>query len=315
MIRYDGALGLYVLILKRESFYIVRKNKENDSNANSLTNGQTCDSSVPQCESRKTWGDDRSIYRPFKSRNDWQETMCELGGMVNGVSHTMDTNQKGVICAKKTQDINKEMQSMPETLQEEKVWESFRRFYEIQKKEILFDSMFCSEQNEGFSYTVEYWKTLSEEKKEVLRELFIYRKFMSASQGWQSLQQSSFKLDDALQFLSHKIASFTGRHFTREREKGMRLLQEIISSTWIVSHAFSTIKEKWASLSEEEKDWAVMGCLYGMWWAEPPDVERANIGLPYQVDRLKALGNAVVPQQVRQAWEILTGLTYIKDKL
>ena len=37
---------------------------------------------------------------------------------------------------------------------------------------------------------------------------------------------------------------------------------------------------------------------YGKWWAVEPDVGRVAHGLPARVDRLRALGNAVVPQVV-----------------
>jgi DNA (cytosine-5)-methyltransferase 1 len=36
----------------------------------------------------------------------------------------------------------------------------------------------------------------------------------------------------------------------------------------------------------------------GDWWAAEPDVGRVAHGIPFRVDRLKCLGNAVVPQQV-----------------
>lgn len=36
------------------------------------------------------------------------------------------------------------------------------------------------------------------------------------------------------------------------------------------------------------------------WWAVEPDVCRISYGVPHRVDRLKALGNAVVPQNVME---------------
>jgi len=42
------------------------------------------------------------------------------------------------------------------------------------------------------------------------------------------------------------------------------------------------------------------------WWASEPGLARLVYGVPCRVDRLKALGNAVVPAQARKAWEILT---------
>ncbi len=41
--------------------------------------------------------------------------------------------------------------------------------------------------------------------------------------------------------------------------------------------------------------WPESGC--GRWWAAEPDVGRVANGVPNRVDRLKCLGNAVVPQQ------------------
>lgn len=44
------------------------------------------------------------------------------------------------------------------------------------------------------------------------------------------------------------------------------------------------------------------------WWDVEPDVDRMVNGLPFRVDRIKGLGNAVVPLQAREAFERLCGL-------
>lgn len=44
------------------------------------------------------------------------------------------------------------------------------------------------------------------------------------------------------------------------------------------------------------------------WWAVEPNVGRVAHGVPFRVDRLRALGNAVVPAQAREAFERLMGL-------
>lgn len=44
------------------------------------------------------------------------------------------------------------------------------------------------------------------------------------------------------------------------------------------------------------------------WWDVEPNVGRVANGIPKRVDRLRALGNAVVPQQAREAFELLMGL-------
>jgi DNA (cytosine-5)-methyltransferase 1 len=41
------------------------------------------------------------------------------------------------------------------------------------------------------------------------------------------------------------------------------------------------------------------------WWAAEPRMDRVVYGLPFRVDRIRALGNAQVPAVVRLAWEIL----------
>ena len=44
------------------------------------------------------------------------------------------------------------------------------------------------------------------------------------------------------------------------------------------------------------------------WWETEPDILRVVNGIPRQNDRIKALGNSVVPQCVREAFKILSGL-------
>lgn len=44
------------------------------------------------------------------------------------------------------------------------------------------------------------------------------------------------------------------------------------------------------------------------WWSTEPDVGRVAYGIPNRVDKLKCLGNAVVPEQAKEAFKRLMGL-------
>lgn len=48
--------------------------------------------------------------------------------------------------------------------------------------------------------------------------------------------------------------------------------------------------------STERREQALAGLTLGSWWAVEPDIRRVADGIPRRVDRLRGLGNAVVPQ-------------------
>lgn len=63
---------------------------------------------------------------------------------------------------------------------------------------------------------------------------------------------------------------------------------------------------------EERKSWKAgeLSTAFGEgWWSVEPNVGRVVDGLPARVDRIKGLGNAVVPSQAREAFKRLIGLT------
>jgi DNA (cytosine-5)-methyltransferase 1 len=66
--------------------------------------------------------------------------------------------------------------------------------------------------------------------------------------------------------------------------------------------------------STEEPEWAYdqLTRRYRIWETEP-DVGRVVDGIPKRVDRLRGLGNSVVPQQVKEAFKILMGIKKVKS--
>lgn len=61
------------------------------------------------------------------------------------------------------------------------------------------------------------------------------------------------------------------------------------------------------SLWELPKQWKHEGIIDGSWWDIEPDVGRVAHGVPNRLDRIKCLGNAVVPRQAKIAFEKLIG--------
>lgn len=60
--------------------------------------------------------------------------------------------------------------------------------------------------------------------------------------------------------------------------------------------------------SERWQQSSPYGNFSSEWWTVEPDVGRVDHGIPFRMDRIKGLGNSVVPLQVRTAFEILSGL-------
>ena len=61
--------------------------------------------------------------------------------------------------------------------------------------------------------------------------------------------------------------------------------------------------------SEEKPEWAYnQSTRCCRFWEVEPDLGRVADGVQFRVDKLRALGNSVVPQQAKEAFEILIGL-------
>lgn len=60
-----------------------------------------------------------------------------------------------------------------------------------------------------------------------------------------------------------------------------------------------------------EKNWQESKAEYGLWDKEPEDkfeMVRVANGVSFRMDRMRALGNSVVPAQIQKAFRILTGM-------
>jgi len=90
-------------------------------------------------------------------------------------------------------------------------------------------------------------------------------------------------------------------HVTNPNRQGLEIGKEEIQHTTMQStiepRRFIRVKKRIAADYADSR-----------WWAVEPDVGRVVDGLPFRVDRIKALGNAVVPAQVSEAFKRLMGL-------
>ena len=85
------------------------------------------------------------------------------------------------------------------------------------------------------------------------------------------------------------------RRLERERvQRRQQARNETDSSCEAVSDAKSTERD-WHEQRAEPA--GISGFADGSWWPTEPDVGRVAHGVPNRVDRIKCLGNAVVPQQ------------------
>jgi hypothetical protein len=130
----------------------------------------------------------------------------------------------------------------------------------------------------------------------ILREVWekIVSRFASPEQ--QSGEQLSREFADALRCLPHKNALGIGETTVATAFGYLHCLRACCEAIGIVRDASQPLVAAWLAAASKEKDWAHLAACRGPWFSEWPAVPRASKGVESRVDRLKGLGNAVVPQ-------------------
>jgi len=125
--------------------------------------------------------------------------------------------------------------------------------------------------------------------------MWIERQDWIASHRQKSEEQFTRELADALSKLPHGLA-LEARQGTLEATWQVRSLQQASATAGLLRDTQLPFQEAWLTFSDEEKDWAILAACRGRFVAEWPGVPRVAGGIPKRVDRLKGLGNAIVPQ-------------------
>lgn len=155
------------------------------------------------------------------------------------------------------------------------------------------------------------WLPLSctEITQELLRHVWNSGKLEHTSQGRKFNQQFAGEYPNIVRCLSYEASLEEWQKAMAEISTILLRLRQAVNAR-SVRNSSVTIQEAWESLSPQEKDWARMAtCGRAVWDAgEWPGMQRVVQNVPHRVDRLRALGNAVVPQVSQVIGEIVKEL-------
>jgi hypothetical protein len=144
-----------------------------------------------------------------------------------------------------------------------------------------------------------------------MRELRNNKEPGSTSQGQKPKEQYSNKHPNTVQQLPHENSLERGKNNFQKEKFLLQGLWDACTEIGYVPETLPEICEIWRSASDEEKNWIALRVGTGNpFCGEWPNVPRVATGVKNRVDRLKCLGNAVVPQQV---YPILKAISEIEN--
>jgi len=209
------------------------------------------------------------------------------------------------IFAKLGKDIDETLLKLWEGVGAETVWKKAGRYFYLSEKKTLQPFMYGEGDGKRISIEISDTEKAFEVERGIMRVMQITEKSLRSPHRWKLGKQQYAKFDDALFALSYIFASQTGRLDREEAEKALLYLWSGVLSIKSMLYSSYTLQEAWESLDSTWKESLFMS----PWNIEPP-IPRVADGIPFRVDRIKALGNAVVPLQVREAFLRLSRIEF-----
>jgi DNA (cytosine-5)-methyltransferase 1 len=240
-----------------------------------------------------------------RREQNWAVEPC-VCGVADELSERMDGDRTKVLNNQEnpinhygsstTTSSGKELFSMQRALAEKKICWNIRRQNSVQQKKVLRPKLYGAITNEETSHKGCLQKESLSTQKGFLRALQNARKLTDTSQERRLERQQPREFNDAVRLLSHNIPLEEREINTKEKAQ-LSCLWESCAEIGYVPETLSALQKVWRSLSDKEKDWCVLRARSGNSFCDEwPEVPRVANNIPNRVDRIKCLGNAVVPQ-------------------
>jgi hypothetical protein len=139
-------------------------------------------------------------------------------------------------------------------------------------------------------------KESGEISREDLPSLRVKNESGYSSSGLKSSEQRAGQLDDLVRFLSCEMALDAWEEESQAPDC-LQNMRRACAEIGYVPETLPEIQEVWRSVTDEEKNWLkIRISTRNPWHCEWPGVPRVAKSIPARVDRLKCLGNSIVPQ-------------------
>lgn len=166
----------------------------------------------------------------------------------------------------------------------------------VHAEEILRSSVYGESHDQGERDASWIESQGSETQGDEVPSLRINNQPANTSSGFKPGEQCPKQSDDIMQFLSSEMALDTWQENYGPTDY-LQDMRRACAEIGYVPETLSEIQEVWRSTTDEEKDWIkIRISTRNPWHSEWPGVPRVASGVKDRVNRLKCLGNSIVPQ-------------------